>query len=63
METKLNNLRPPKSRLPEVRCFRCNRLLFRCIAEDVEIKCSRCGVVQYIGNPAKSPEQRSAVGK
>ena len=53
METKLNNLRPPKSRLPEVRCFRCNRLLYRGIAEDVEIKCSRCGVVQNIGKSSQ----------
>ncbi len=50
MEIKPQNLRQPKAKLPEVRCFRCNRLLFLGIAEDVEIKCSRCGVVQYIGS-------------
>ncbi|HWR06225.1 Com family DNA-binding transcriptional regulator [Sporomusa sp.] len=47
---KAKNLRPAKSKLPEVRCFQCNRLLFCGIAEDMEIKCSRCGAIQYIGN-------------
>ena len=49
MEIKAKNLRLAKAKLPEVRCFRCNRLLFYGIAEDVEIKCSRCGAIQSIG--------------
>ncbi|QDR78982.1 Com family DNA-binding transcriptional regulator [Sporomusa termitida] len=50
MEVKPKNLRQTKSKLPEVRCFQCNKLLFLGIAENVEIKCSRCGTVQCIGS-------------
>lgn len=32
--------------LPEVRCQKCGRLLFKGIIEAVEIKCPRCGALQ-----------------
>lgn len=35
--------------LPEVRCKKCNRLLFVGIVEYVEIKCPRCHCLQKIG--------------
>ena len=34
--------------LPEVRCKKCNRLLFVGTVEYVEIKCPRCHCVQVI---------------
>lgn len=50
MELKSKKAQPAKFKLPEVRCFWCNRLLFRGIVENVEIKCPRCNAVQYIGS-------------
>ncbi|MBP2659877.1 MAG: Mu-like prophage protein Com [Firmicutes bacterium] len=50
MEIKDKELRYAKPKWPEVRCGQCNRLLFRGIVEDMEIKCSRCGAIQYIGD-------------
>ncbi len=49
MEIKDKDLRYAKPKWPEVRCSQCNRLLFRGIVEDMEIKCSRCGAIQCIG--------------
>lgn len=50
MEIKDKELQHAKPKWPEVRCSQCNRLLFRGIVEDMEIKCSRCGAIQYIGD-------------
>ncbi|CQR72748.1 High-affinity heme uptake system protein IsdE precursor [Sporomusa ovata DSM 2662] len=32
--------------LPAIRCTNCNRLLYRGVAQTIEIKCPKCGVVQ-----------------
>ncbi|SFM11852.1 Com family DNA-binding transcriptional regulator [Pelosinus propionicus] len=49
MEIRDKELRHARPKWPEVRCIQCNRLLFRGIVEDMEIKCSRCGTIQHIG--------------
>lgn len=36
--------------LPQVRCLQCGRLLFRGLAERVEIKCPKCGRLQCVHN-------------
>lgn len=34
--------------LPSIRCVNCHRLLYRGLAQTIEIKCPKCGVVQLI---------------
>jgi phage FluMu protein Com len=58
MEMKYKDLRQAKPMWPEVRCCQCNRLLFRGLVEDVEIKCPRCGAIQWIGGNKLDQETR-----
>ncbi|WP_340162591.1 Com family DNA-binding transcriptional regulator [Dendrosporobacter quercicolus] len=49
VETQYKKIVFLKSKLSEVRCRRCGRLLFCGIVEEVEIKCPRCKTVQMVG--------------
>lgn len=41
-------VRELRGALPSIRCKCCNRLLYRGVAQSIEIKCPKCGVVQLI---------------
>lgn len=59
-------VRELRGTLPSIRCSCCNRLLYRGVAQAIEIKCPKCGVVQYMNsktmglhpNPAQSTASR-----
>ena len=42
------------------RCGRCRKLLFRGIATDIEIKCSRCGAFNRFRATSLEPERQRA---
>jgi iron complex transport system substrate-binding protein len=41
-------VRELRGNLPAIRCNCCNRLLYRGVAQTIEIKCPKCGMVQLI---------------
>lgn len=40
----------PHKPLPEIRCRRCRRLLMKGKIKHVQIKCPKCGWVQYLSH-------------
>jgi len=57
MEMKQTKMCLHRANMPEVRCYRCNRLLFCGIVHSVQIKCPRCGTVQFVMHDGLCGEQ------
>ncbi|MGA5655274.1 Com family DNA-binding transcriptional regulator [Rahnella contaminans] len=45
--------------MPEIRCLKCNKLLFKGQFIEIEVKCPRCGHLSKMSAPERQPKSKA----